>query len=253
MKLYVLGCSSVYPNSGQATSGYVVETTAGGLLLECGHEVISKLIKHYSVRDLTAAIISHMHPDHFYGIFALGNQLLAEGLRRFPLHLPPGGLKVFHEFGQTMGFDCDLLDDCFEVSEYDPSRTLSISSLTIQMMQTEHPVNTFAMRFGETPGSLDFVFTSDTAWFEGLVEFCQGARLLLTEATDFPPPQEIESVRRWHLTPQEACRLIKDAQVERALLTHYDARFSDAILSIAQGMSSRHPVLLARVNEEYSI
>lgn len=253
MKLHVLGCSSIYPNGGQATSGYVVETAAGGLLLECGHEVVSKLVERHSMRDLTAALISHMHPDHFYGVFALANQLLAEGLRRFPLHLPPGGLKVFHEFAHTMGFDCDLLNDCFEASEYDPGRTLRVNGLTVQLRRTKHPVDTFAMRFAETPGGPDFVFTSDTAWFEELAEFCRGASLLLAEATDYPHTPEPEPTERWHLTPQEAGRLIEEAQAERALLTHYDARYSDAVLAAARRASPRRRVSLAVVHEEYSV
>jgi ribonuclease BN (tRNA processing enzyme) len=253
MKLHVLGCSSVYPNSGQATSGYVLETTAGGLLLECGHGVVSKLLERYSVRDLSAALISHMHPDHFYGVFALGNQLLAAGLRRFPLRLPPGGLKVFHKFAQTMGFDLDLLHDCFEASEYDPAGMLLINGLNVRMTRTKHPVKTFAMRFSETSGKHHFVFTSDTAWFDGLVEFCRGARLLLAEATDYPPSPESESAERRHLMPQETGRLIKEAQVARALLTHYDARYSDAVLSAARSASSHPHISLAVAHEEYSI
>jgi ribonuclease BN (tRNA processing enzyme) len=253
MKLHVLGCSSVYPNGGEATSGYVLETATGGLLLECGHEVTAKLFERYRVRDLTAALISHIHPDHFYGVFALGNQLLAAGLRRFPLHLPPGGLKVFHRFAETMGFDFELLADCFEASEYDPDRTLVVNGLNVRMRQTKHPVNTFAMRFGETRGGPHFVFTSDTAWFDGLVEFCRGARLLLTEATDYPPRPESDSAERSHLTPDEAGRLIKEAQVERALLTHYDARYADAVLAAARSTSLHPRISLAVVHEEHSI
>ena len=253
MKLHVLGCSSVYPNDGHATSGYVVETTAGRLLLECGHDVVSKLVEHYSVRDLTAAIITHMHPDHFYGFFALGNRLLAEVSRRLSLYLPPGGIKVFHDFADTMGFDYDRINDCFEAVEYDPSRTLNLSGLSIHMKQTVHSINAYAMRFVETPHNDALVFTSDTAWFEELVEFCRGARLLLTEATDYPFPPQSECVRRWHMTPEEAGHLIKESNVERAVLTHYDARFSDFILSLAQRASSHQHVSITRPHEEYSI
>src|ERR1700754_96339 len=253
MKLHVLGCSSIYPNGGQATSGYVVETAAGRLLLECGHDVVSKLIEHYSVRHLTAAVITHMHPDHYCGLFALGNLLLAEGHLRLPLFLPPGGLNMFYEFAERMGFDNDLLNDCFEASEYAPSCILNVTDLSIHMKRTKHPVNTFAMRFVETSSNHDFVFTSDTGWFEELFEFCQGANLLLTEATDYPLPPRSESVRRWHMTPVEAGRLIKDSDVGRAVITHYDARFSDAILSLAQSASSHQNVSLAGLHEEYSI
>lgn len=250
MKLHVLGCSSIYPNGGEATSGYILETAAGKLLLECGHDVPAKLAGRHSLGHLNAALVSHIHPDHFYGLFTLSNQLTAAGIRRFPLYLPPGGLDVFNEFARKMGFEFDSLRDCFAASEYDPTSPPAVKGLRIQMKQTKHPVKTFAMRFVEEVKEPEFVFTGDTAWFDGLVEFCRGASLLLTEATLYPPP---ESSERTHLTPHEAGRLIREAGVARALLTHYNARHAAAVLDAARA-ASRHPfVSLAEVHGEYEV
>src|SRR4051812_38840759 len=113
MKLHILGRSSVYPSGGRATSSYMLETALGGMLVDCGHDAPSKLVEQYTLHDLTAVIISHMHPDHFYGLFSLCNRLLAARTRRLALHLPPGGGAVIRDMSQAMGFEYDTIRDCF--------------------------------------------------------------------------------------------------------------------------------------------
>jgi len=192
-----------------------------------------------------------MHPDHYYGLFALSNRLHAERLRHLPLFLPPSGAKAIQGMAQVMGFDYDHMLDCFELIEYNPTRPLLVIGLTIQMKQTRHSVNTYAMRLSESASSNHLVYTSDTAWFDELVEFCMGAHLLLVEATYYPYPAASESIERWHLTPEEAGRLITESQVEKALVTHYDAKYSQAVLSAASGVGLTNHVVLAREHEEY--
>jgi ribonuclease BN (tRNA processing enzyme) len=192
-----------------------------------------------------------MHPDHYYGLFALSNRLHAERRHQLPLFLPPNGSQVLQDMAQAMGFDYDHMLDCFELSEYNPTRPPFLIGLTIQMKQTKHSINAYAMRLSESASGNHLVFTSDTAWFDGLAEFCLGAQLLLVEATEYPHPPASESVEHWHLTPEEAGRLIMEAQVEKALVTHYDAKYSEAVLSAASGGSLTGQVVLAREHEEY--
>jgi ribonuclease BN (tRNA processing enzyme) len=121
------------------------------------------------------------------------------------------------------------------------------------MMMTRHPINTYAMCFSDPTSENRLVFTSDTGWFDELVGFCSGAQLLLVEATDYPQPESDESVQRWHLGPAEAGRLIREAKVERAIVTHYDARYSQAMLSDVRSVSANDRVVLARPHEEHLI
>jgi len=194
-----------------------------------------------------------MHPDHFYGLFALSNCVGAEKLPQLPLYLPPGGSGVLQIVADEIGVDYERVLDCFQLVEYDPVRSNFINGLTIQIMPTRHPINTYAMRFSESTSDNQLVFTSDTAWFDELVGFCSGAQLLLVEATDYPQPEADESIHRWHLGPAEAGRLIREAKVDRAIVTHYDARHSQAILSDVRSVSSNDRVVLARPHEEHLI
>ena len=73
-----------------------------------------------------------------------------------------------------------------------------------------------------------FVYVSDTAFFPELVDFCEGADLLLCEST-YTSDCEEKAGDRNHLTSEEAGMLARDAKVKMLILTHFSQRYtSDA-------------------------
>ena len=60
MQITVLGRWGAYPNPGEATSGYLLQTDKHNILLDCGSGVLTNLLKHINKEDLHAAFISHL-------------------------------------------------------------------------------------------------------------------------------------------------------------------------------------------------
>ncbi|MDR7428280.1 MAG: MBL fold metallo-hydrolase, partial [Armatimonadota bacterium] len=81
MRLTVLGRWSPYPPAGGACPGYLVEAAGQRLLLDCGTGTLANLQSIASIFELTAVVITHLHPDHVLDVFVL-KQALEFG--RFP-------------------------------------------------------------------------------------------------------------------------------------------------------------------------
>ncbi len=65
VKLTVAGCSPAWPNPGGAQSGYLVESSAGSVLLDCGPGVLARLRTESFWPEPDAIVITHFHLDHW--------------------------------------------------------------------------------------------------------------------------------------------------------------------------------------------
>ena len=88
MKLRILGETGPYPAAGGATTGYLLSTDEGNVLIDCGSAVVSELTKHVNIKDLDAVIITHHHADHVTDVPILRYAVLIHrlhGTRKDPL------------------------------------------------------------------------------------------------------------------------------------------------------------------------
>ena len=222
--LTVLGASPAWTNPGGACSGYLV--TAGGdhVLVDCGFAVFSRLRARLPLDDLTAVVISHLHPDHFMDLVPLRYGLKYGGLRadsELPLYGPPGSQEYFGQLGTALVDEPHFFDETFRLLEYETSRPLEIGSLTFRFQLVQHYIRSYAM---DIRAGRKLVFSSDAAPCQGLVDVAGEADLFLCEAAierreqDDPDPS-----RRGHMTASEAAQTAREAGVARLLLTHYPA------------------------------
>ncbi|MBV9282191.1 MAG: MBL fold metallo-hydrolase [Chloroflexi bacterium] len=233
MRLTVLGCSPAVPNPGGACAGYLLEAGGTRLLVDCGHGVCGPLQRATSLDRLSAVIVSHMHPDHYFDLVPLKYGLLFGGLPRIPLLLPPGGAAILDRLGSAAGLHEHFWEESFDLHEYDPTRTLTdVPSLAIDFAPVKHMVPGYAMLVaapGE-PGRRLF-YSADTAPSDAVRDLARGASVALLEATLLAPQPGGEEPG--HLTASEAGRLAREAGVHRLLLTHYWHSLADALLSAA--------------------
>jgi ribonuclease BN (tRNA processing enzyme) len=132
------------------------------------------------------------------------------------LHAPPGARDVFRRVVGAWGND-DLIENAFELREYDPSQEIEIGPIRITFQPVPHFTETFAMSIASTNGSGRIVYGADCSPTEALAEFARDADLMLVEAT-LPRPER--TGMRGHLTPEEAGGHAKGAAAKRLLLVH---------------------------------
>ena len=250
MRLTVLGCSPSFPNPGGACSGYLLETEETRLLMECGHGVCARLIEATDIEQLTAILITHMDPDHFFDLVPLKYEYRFAYHRDspVPLLLPPHGSDVLRRLGEAFGTG-PLLGEAFEVTEYDPQVSRPIGDLKVTFAPTRHYIEGYAVR-AEHGAAPAFCFSSDTAFSESVQALARDAGLFLCEASllRHPPDETVNG----HMTSVEAATLARGASVDRLLLTHYPRALEKELLKVARGLFPGQ-VELAREGQSYEI
>jgi ribonuclease BN (tRNA processing enzyme) len=231
MRLTVLGKSPSWQDAGGACSGYLIEEEGTAVLVDCGNGVFAKLRQHIDYVDVDAVVISHLHADHFLDLVPYSYALTYAPRQqpvpvdRWPgtdcpacpvLHAPPGAKELFRRVVGAWGNE-DLIENAFDLREYDPKDEIEIGPVRIAFQPVPHFTETFAMSISSANGSGRIVYGADSSPTDALREFARDADLMLVEAT-LPRPER--TGERGHLTAEEAGGHAKDAGAKRLLLVH---------------------------------
>ena len=238
MRVTVLGKSPSWQDAGGACSGYLVEDGETALLLDCGNGVFAKLRRYRDYTELDAVVLSHLHADHFLDLVPYSYALTyaprqqpvpvhvwpgTDSPARPALHAPSGARETFRRVVGAWGNE-DLIEKAFALDEYDPEHDLVVGSLRLRFCEVPHFVQTCAIELRSTNGGGRFVYGADSAPTEKLVQFADGADLLMVEGT-LPRPER--EGPRGHLTPAEAGEHAAQANAGRVVITHISDELGD--------------------------
>jgi ribonuclease BN (tRNA processing enzyme) len=264
MRVTVLGKSPSWQDAGGACSGYLVQDQRTSVLIDCGNGVFAKLRERLDYVDLDAVVISHLHADHFLDLvpysyaltYAPRQQPVAvppspgtDRVAKPRLIAPPGSRETFRRVVGAWGND-DLIENAFELEEYEESSTPEVGSLRFEFRSVPHFTETFAMCVGSTNGGGTLAYGADSSPSEELCRFVAGADLLVIEAT-LPRP-ELNGVRG-HLTPEEAGRHAREAGVKRMVITHISDELDSTWARSEASKAFGGPVQVAREGAVYDV
>ncbi len=160
LTLIPLGTSSAVPTRERFLSGTILERSGRLFLFDCGEGTQYRLAQSgLKPSRIDAICISHLHGDHFFGLFGLLSSLAFRG-RRSPLTLvgPPGmeaALEaVFGLTGGTPEFEIRHVP----VGPSDGAvRVIDAEEVFIETRPLDHRIFTIGYRFQEKdrPGRLD--------------------------------------------------------------------------------------------------
>lgn len=220
LTLTVLGSSPAWPNPGSACSGYLASAADTHVLLDCGPGVVGRLRAATDVRALRAALISHMHPDHYLDLVTMRHAIKYGKVRDEPLdvYLPPGGTERLLKLGAALDDTPDFFAGALVLREYDPTAPLELGDLAISFRRVTHYVPAYAMRI-EAGATL--AYSGDSSPCEALIEHARGADALLAESAIERPDQDSpDPAKRGHMAPAEVADVARRAGVGRLLITH---------------------------------
>src|SRR5215208_6631020 len=165
MRLTVLGKSPSWQDAGGACSGYLVQEGETSVVVDCGNGVFGKLREHIDYVDVV--VLSHLHADHFLDLVPYAYALTYAPRQqpvpvdRWPgtdcpacpaLYAPPGATELFRRVVGAWGNE-DLIENAFEMHEYDPGDELSVGPIRIKFQPVPHFTETFAMSISSMNGS----------------------------------------------------------------------------------------------------
>ncbi|SET42031.1 Ribonuclease BN, tRNA processing enzyme [Natronincola peptidivorans] len=212
MKLTVLGCHGPYPRAGGACSGYLLEDEKTKILIDCGNGVLGKLFNYCGdLNKLDAIFISHLHPDHMSDLMVLRyaiaiKQMIGKLKQPIPIYLPANPQEEYERIQYNGAFHRNIIHEGVEVM---------INDIKVTFKRTDHPIECYGMAFEKNKKK--FVYSGDTRYFEGFIDFIEESNLFLCEA-NIMHKDLTETVP--HMSGKQAGEIALKAGLQRIVLTH---------------------------------
>jgi ribonuclease BN (tRNA processing enzyme) len=217
MKLTVLGTGSAMPTGERFQTGLLLESGEDRLLVDCGSGVLHRLARtETGYEGADTLLLTHHHLDHVSDLPVLMKARWLAGEDSLTVVGPPGtrdlveGLLGVHEYMQ------DRL--ALSIREVDPGEQFSLAGFDVRSMETRHSMQCLAYRF--VPAGAEgpvFAFSGDSEAFEELIEFADGAAVLVHDCS-FPDDVDVSN----HPTPSSLGETLAgaDAEIGRVYLSH---------------------------------
>ncbi len=192
------------------------------LLLDCGEGTTQKLLQVNSINTVKLICLTHLHYDHFNGIFSLLlNYYYNNRTDDLTIIGPPKTkatiekiLDLFNHEGGISEFNYKVyfneLADTNEIQEIE-------GDYRIKCAKMDHKITSFAYRVEKKEKS--FCYSGDTTHTQKLVELADKCNILICEST-FPDRNKELAIEYGHCTLSDAARMARDANCEKLVVVH---------------------------------
>lgn len=234
MDLTFLGTGSAMPTGERFQTGLLLEGEKP-LLVDCGSGALHSLARtEVGYEGVETLLLTHHHLDHISDVPVLMKARWLAGAETLDIYGPPGTEDLIGEILDTHKYMQDRLD--LSVTDLNPEQApFEIAGFEVGAMETRHSMQCLAYRFeGSGP---PVVFSADSEAFPGLVEFADGAAVLVHDCS-FPDDVDVSN----HPTPSQLGQALADAEAEvgRVYLTH-----------LYPHTDGRHEEMLGAIGERY--
>jgi ribonuclease BN (tRNA processing enzyme) len=224
-----------------------VEHESTAVLLDLGHGSFANLARRREPADLTAILISHLHPDHHIDLVPLRHYLMyaPHPAGHVALHAPADLRRRYDELNGEGGF----LDVLGTEPALEPGAR-EIGRFRVTVGRVTHTDASFGFRVALAGGDgRGLVYSGDCGRPEDLVALLRPGDVLLSEAS-FGNALPVDAVE--HLTSAQAGQAAADGGASRLLLTHI---LDENLRGAAAGArrTFRGPVELARPGRQVEI
>ena len=249
-ELIVLGSAASVVDADHDTVSLVLRAREGAILIDCGGSPLYKLARlGIDMEEVRAAILTHRHADHIYGLPMLVQGLWLGGREApLPIYGPQQALDRAQQLLEL--FELAVREEMFAL-EWRPvplrqgRRVLALGEVQITAAPTVHAGNdTLALRLEDTSTGRAVVYSADTEPCPALIQLAAGADLLLHEATGDHPG---------HSSPAEAAEVAREAGVAQLALIHYPVRGVDLEAWRRRAAGFPGPVSLARDGDAFPL
>jgi len=220
MEIIILGSGTGVPSCERASPCVLLRAKEVFLSMDMGPGSLRQMARYgIPFYKINLVLITHFHPDHTNDIahllFALRSPAIP-GEKRPMILAGPAGLNNFIEHLRGMyGKWVDFLNNESKVVEISPGNSFEFKNICINSCRTFHTEESLAYKI-EIPGKGPLVYSGDAIYSEELLMLSKGAKMLILECS-FPDGTE----EKGHLSPHQAGKLAKEANVKTLVLTHF--------------------------------
>ncbi len=190
MKLTVIGCGDAFSSGGRYHSCYILETSKGRLLLDCGaNSPLALKRAGITISSIDAVAVSHCHGDHFGGLpfLFLDKMFMERGPGPLEILGPPGIAARTEALLECLYPAIKDLPRKFEViyRELPPGKATPWRGLPIRAFEAGHSSGTPSLALSFADEGRLFSFSGDSNWCDGVTLAGRGADLYLIECSYF--------------------------------------------------------------------
>lgn len=202
------------------------------LLLDCGEGCTQKLLQLKAINTINTICISHLHGDHYSGLFSLlwyywlsnrtadltiigPPQTLATTEKIFTLLNAPGGFEVFN-----FKIYFNELTDTNDIQELK-------GDYRIKCAKMDHAIISFAYCVEKNGESV--CYSGDTRPTQQLVKLADKCNVFICEST-FPDKYSKFADEYGHSTPSDAAKMARDANCQKLVLVHLYPLFAKRVI-----------------------
>ncbi len=229
IRWYLLGTGAAVPlNRGLPCNALRVENNF--YLFDVGEGCQEKLFKAgLGVVKAKAIFITHLHGDHFLGLFGLIQSMHMLNRREDLYIYAPNRLwnilnTIFSNSVESTGFNIVFHSIKKDALLYEDNY------LKVYSFQTDHGIESygFVAYVRVRKKQKKIVYTGDTRPIPNTIEASENADLLIHEAT-FTSNKSREAYEQGHSTSMDAAIIAREAKVRQLVLTHISARYESPL------------------------
>ncbi|MFX1293426.1 MAG: MBL fold metallo-hydrolase [Promethearchaeota archaeon] len=187
------------------------------LLIDVGEGTTHKLLQFGSLKKIRTILISHLHIDHFIGIFSfLWHQWLIErDSTPITIYGPPNIRSTTEEILKLTSTPLDAFPFTIHYKPLDPNgKILKLGE--ISTTQLRHTIYTLGYRIDRDKS---LCYTTDTAPLDRIIVLAKYCDVLIHDCS-FPNEYAEIAHKYYHSTPRDAAEIANKANIKKLVLFH---------------------------------
>ena len=223
MKVIFIGTAGSYISINRSYPAILINED---LLLDCGEGTTQKLLKINAIDKISTICISHLHNDHYLGLFSLLWYYMLSGRTHDLEIIGPPKIKntidkILDLINTTIGMRSAFNLNYTELKETDELQTIN-RKYEINAIQVDHSIIAFAYRVEENGKCI--CYSGDTAPSQNLIKLAESCDLFICEAT---LPNKLKNVahKLGHSTPYDLARMAIESKSKKVVMFHIATTF----------------------------
>ncbi|MGV9199272.1 MAG: MBL fold metallo-hydrolase [Promethearchaeia archaeon] len=228
MKVTFLGTAGSFISEERTYPSYLVNED---LLLDCGEGTTQKLLKLGVIDKISIICISHLHNDHFLGLFSLLWYWYINRCREtLTLIGPPNTQKTIDKILDLIHTPKDMRTFNIQYKELnngqETQKLEGTDNYEIQAYKMEHLEPTFGFKI--RVGNRTVGYSSDSRPNDNLDKLAKDCDLLIGEAT-YPDSLKDLAFKHSHSSPSQMARTAENSNCPQLALVHISPVFHNEL------------------------
>ncbi|HEC40565.1 hypothetical protein LCGC14_0688460 [marine sediment metagenome] len=201
------------------------------MLLDCGEGTTQKLIQINSIDTLKSICLTHLHADHFMGLFSLlWHYILTQRKNDLTIYGPLNSKETVEKIFVLTNFPGGLNALPFKIHFRELINSSDIQEIhgeyKIKYVGMDHPIPAFAYRIENNGKSI--CYSGDTKFTQKLIKLAEKSNIFICEST-FPDKYAKFAEDYGHCTPSDAAKMARNADCKKLVMVHISPFFKEEI------------------------